>query len=487
VFTVKGTPSAVTAALNQLVFLPSAHQIAPGQVETTALTVSATDTIGGTTSNSTTTVLAKAANDAPVISGTVASQISSDASFVAPLSNITISEVDFGQIETVTVTTGLAASGVIRDPKAAADGGIVSGTSYTVKGTAATVTAALNGLIFIPTVHQVPIGQKVTTSFAIAVVDTAGASSIDAISSVMASAASTIIGVTGADRLVGTSGAEVFDGKGAPSASLDVEQGNGGADTFVYNTGYGALEISESNSLAASTAVLAFGTGILPGQISVTGDSSNNLYLTGGVTGDTIKLDSMLTTYGGYNAYGVASVTFVNGTVWTRQQINALAKMGTTGNDTIAGTFASEVFDGRGSNDTITGADGSNTYLYKAGYGNLTILNASSATVPEGQLLLGSGITEHNMWFIQSGSNLQIDILGTSEQISVAGWYGSNASAKLAEIIGGDGLKLDSALPQLVSAMATYAANHSSFVPAGATVMPTDTTLQSAIAAASHS
>jgi hypothetical protein len=185
-------------------------------------------------------------------------------------------------------------------------------------------------------------------------------------------------------------------------------------------------------------------------------------------------------------AYGVGSVTFANGTTWTAQQVDALAKMGTTRNDTINGTFASEIFDGRGGNDTIIGDGGSNTYLYKAGYGNLLIENVSTATVAEGQLQLGLGLNEQNLWFIQNGSDLQIDILGTTEQITVQSWYGSNVSAQLAEIIGSDSLKLDSALPQLVSAMANYMTNNPGFVPSTASSMPTDPTLQSAISAAWH-
>jgi hypothetical protein len=74
--------------------------------------------------------------------------------------------------------------------------------------------------------------------------------------------------------------------------------------------------------------ITSYGHRSLPPYL-VTADSSNNLYLTDGVSGDQIKLDSEL----GSNYYGVQQMQFADGTVWTRQQLNALAKMGTTGND----------------------------------------------------------------------------------------------------------------------------------------------------------
>jgi hypothetical protein len=49
-----------------------------------------------------------------------------------------------------------------------------------------------------------------------------------------------------------------------------------------------------------------------------------------------------------------------------------------------------------------------------------------------------------------------------------------------------DGMKLDSQIAQLVSAMATYSANNSGFDPTQASQAPNDPTLQNAITAAWH-
>jgi hypothetical protein len=58
VYTVIGSATAVTAALDALVFTPTPHQNKAGQTVTTTFAISDTDTAGGTASDSTTTVIA---------------------------------------------------------------------------------------------------------------------------------------------------------------------------------------------------------------------------------------------------------------------------------------------------------------------------------------------------------------------------------------------------------------------------------------------
>ncbi len=91
----------------------------------------------------------------------------------------------------MTITQGAPADGVLADPDAATDGGSVSGSTMTLRGTAAQVTAELRALVFTPTAHQVAPGDAVTTGFILAVTDTAGASASDGSTSVIATATET--------------------------------------------------------------------------------------------------------------------------------------------------------------------------------------------------------------------------------------------------------------------------------------------------------
>ena len=164
-----------------------------------------------------------------------------------------------------------------------------------------------------------------------------------------------------------------------------------------------------------------------------------------------------------------------------------MATWGTTGADTITGTSGNDVFDGKGGNDTEIGGGGDDTYIFRQGYGQLTIDNASSSsTVPAGQLLLGLGLTGQKLWFMQSGDNLTMDVLGSTDHVTVNDWFGSNQSAELASIVASDGLHLDTGLSQLISTMAAYSSSNPGFNPVTAAVMPTDPTLVAALTAAWH-
>ena len=149
---------------------------------------------------------------------------------------------------------------------------------------------------------------------------------------------------------------------------------------------------------------------------------------------------------------------------------------GTAGNDTIYTT----------ANSTVNGNGGNDTYLFGTGDGSVTLHNgAATTTAAQGQVNLLGAVTDQNLWLVQSGNDLQVDILGTSDKLTISGWYGGSGSQVQAFEAGG--LKLDSSINTLVQAMATYSANNGAFNPqtAGAG-MPNDAALQATIAAAWH-
>jgi plastocyanin len=187
-YIVTGTAAQVSADLDALVFTPTAHQVAPGQTMTTSFTIQVRDTAGQTTTDSTTSVIAKAIAVPPTIAGTVANQAVNDHTTIDPFTHVKISDLNFGQTDTVIVTPSQTANGTLFDPNAATDGSTITNGIYKVTGTAAQVTADLDALIFHPTPYQVAPGYTVTTGFTIALTDSAGLSATNNTTSAIATA-----------------------------------------------------------------------------------------------------------------------------------------------------------------------------------------------------------------------------------------------------------------------------------------------------------
>jgi hypothetical protein len=123
------------------------------------------------------------------------------------------------------------------------------------------------------------------------------------------------------------------------------------------------------------------------------------------------------------------------------------------------------------------------TYKFSSGDGQSEIKAASSAT---GIVNFNSGLSDENLWFVKVGNNLQVDILGSNDKLTIDDWFGGSPAASVQGFTA-SGLKLDSQVAQLVSAMATYATNNAGFNPATATQMPGDSALKTTIATAWHS
>ncbi len=109
----------------------------------------------------------------------------------------------------------------------------------------------------------------------------------------------------------------------------------------------------------------------------------------------------------------------------------------------------------------MIGGGGSDIYQISANDTSDTITNGvSSSNSAAGQIDYLGSVTNQNLWFIHSGNNLIVDVLGTTNQVTVNNWYTSGDTyAQVAEVEAGN-LKLGTQLATLVQAMATYSSNH---------------------------
>ncbi|HYE01086.1 MAG TPA: hypothetical protein VEH84_17005 [Alphaproteobacteria bacterium] len=166
-FTRTGTAAELTAAIRQLVFDPVENRVAPGTTETAAFTLTVTDSEGATTTDATTTVTIRSANDGPMLGGLVAVPTLVATATTTPFAGATIADVDAGQTMTVTVRLDDNAKGVLTN----LGGFVFSNGAYTMTGSAAAVQAALRGLVFDPADGRMAFGARETTAFTVTVSD----------------------------------------------------------------------------------------------------------------------------------------------------------------------------------------------------------------------------------------------------------------------------------------------------------------------------
>ena len=78
--------------------------------------------------------------------------------------------------------------------------------------------------------------------------------------------------------------------------------------------------------------------------------------------------------------------------------------------------------------------------------------------IPGPPLFFLAGIDHDQLWFRQSGNNLEVKVIGTTDRVVISNWY-LGADNQVEEIRSGDGMTLmASEVANLVSAMASMSA-----------------------------
>ncbi|WP_415641145.1 calcium-binding protein [Shewanella violacea] len=127
---------------------------------------------------------------------------------------------------------------------------------------------------------------------------------------------------------------------------------------------------------------------------------------------------------------------------------------GGEGNDTLDGGYGDDLLSGGAGNDTLNAGGGSDIYQFGSGSGQDIINNydSSSSSIDVARF---DDVSIEDLWFSRDGNNLQINIIGTDDQVEVNNWY-NDTNYQLDQIQVGGSVLLNNQLEQLVSAMASF-------------------------------
>jgi len=264
----------------------------------------------------------------------------------------------------------------------------------------------------------------------------------------------------------------------------DVANGSNGTNTYAFARGDGAVTVNTNGG----NDTIAMAAGITASDVTFETDASNDLIVDVDGTSDAITVTNDLASHWWGVSSNLGQIAFADGSTvglsrdWGQNL--TFTWQGGAGNTTLNGTgYGYNTFE-LAPGDTANAASGStNAYQLGADFGAVTINNAGAA---QSEVDFDPSLGADNLWFVQQGTNLQVDVLGTSNQLTLDGWFTSDRTAQVQSFDTADGARLDSGVAQLISAMATYSASNPGFNPATATQMPSDPTLQGAVAAAWH-
>jgi Ca2+-binding RTX toxin-like protein/LysM repeat protein len=250
--------------------------------------------------------------------------------------------------------------------------------------------------------------------------------------------ANTLSGDAGNDTLIG--------GKGG-----DLLLGGGGNDSYVFNRGDGADAISDMaygytrlafvrvfRQIDAGTDTLRFGAGINLTDVDLLTSGAVldiKLRQNGFISTDRISLLNQTNIF--------SRIEFIEFTDGGRHALSS-----SVGNDWLTGNTG---------NDSLSGGAGNDTYFFNRGDGIDTLMENDATLGNTDVLLLGGGIDYDQLWFGRIGNDLDIDLIGTSDKVTVKDWYaGSQTHIERIQTAAGMAL-LDSQVDALVQAMAAFA------------------------------
>ncbi|MEM6677340.1 MAG: calcium-binding protein [Pseudomonadota bacterium] len=236
----------------------------------------------------------------------------------------------------------------------------------------------------------------------------------------------------GNDVLTGSPLADTLDA----GPGNDTINGLDGSDIYIYEAGDGA-DIIEDNGYLDTDRIVISGYTAAQAVLRPAAQNSTDLIIDFPAAGDSI---TVINTLNGSVFDGIEEIAFADGTVWTREVYEALARATvvsaqvTSGNDIIRGTTRDDTIFGSLGDDVLNGLDGSDTYLFSAGDGVDIIEDNGYADTDRLQI---SGYTPDQAILTIGGANntdLVIEFAGGNDEIRIVNTVNGNVFDTIEEI-----------------------------------------------------
>ena len=277
-----------------------------------------------------------------------------------------------------------------------------------------------------------------------------------------------VYGLEGDDNIVGTSAGHFFSG----GKGDDVLNAFGVDNVFYYEYGDGVDTISIGGSNSAGVNLLNFGTGIQRSQVSLWKEGDDLIFGVEGGGRITISGHFLVSEVGELNK--LTDVVFADGSSWENFDVDVPDNsvivegvqiigddlsnqiFGGAGDDFLVGMGGDDLIWGGAGNDILVGGQGNDTYVFLPGDGQDVIAEEGGVDGEVDVLLLDFDPGE--LWFSRNGSTLDIDIIGTTDRVSIWGWYeGQGGEFQVERMETGAGhVLLSGQVQALVDAMASF-------------------------------
>ncbi len=318
--------------------------------------------------------------------------------------------------------------------------------------------------------------------------------------------ANTLKGGSANDVLDGVGGADsVYGGGGTDTIFYDVSDavtdGGAGVDILYLRAGSGVATI---NLAATNQVTPVSGTNAVTGfeyvyavpmttDVVITGDSNNNNlnmgsgndtidgaggldFLYGNDGNDRIVYDAADDTEdGGAGSdwlvvsrtsaltINLANTDHVAGDTANTKNFENVDANSSSGNMTITGNSLDnylntgsgvDTLTGGLGNDTLIGGIGSDTYLFARGDGADSIYEYDGTGANTNILQFTTAVNYDQLWFKQIGNNLEVNVIGTNDKVTIGDWY-LGSSQQVQSIQAGGQELLNTSVANLVNAMAS--------------------------------